>query len=152
MPAQPPNVILILADDMGLGDISCLNGGLTRTPNLDRLVGEAVWFNQGYSGSAVCASARAALLTGRYLACISFLDAQVGRVLDELARLDLAKNTAVVFWSDHGFHLGEHNLWTKTTNYELDTRVPLIVAAPGAARAGARTQALVELIDLYPTL
>jgi arylsulfatase A len=67
-PAPPasPNVILILADDMGLGDLSCFNGGLSRTPNLDRLVGDGVWFNQGYSASAVCAPARAALLTGRY--------------------------------------------------------------------------------------
>jgi len=87
-----------------------------------------------------------------YLASISFLDAQVGRVLAELERLGLARNTMVVFWSDHGFHLGEHNLWGKTTNYELDTRVPLIVAAPGVTKGGGRTRALVELLDLYPTL
>jgi iduronate 2-sulfatase len=87
-----------------------------------------------------------------YLACISYLDAQVGRVLAELERLDLARNTVVVFWSDHGFHLGEHNLWAKTTNYEWDTRVPVIIAAPGVAKAGTQTRALVELIDLYPTL
>jgi len=86
-----------------------------------------------------------------YLAGISFLDAQVGRVLDELGRLGLAEKTIVVFWSDHGFHLGEHNLWAKTTNYELDTRVPLIVAAPDV-RGGTRAGGLVELLDLYPTL
>lgn len=86
-----------------------------------------------------------------YLACISFLDTQVGRVLGELERLGLARNTIVVFWSDHGFHLGEHNLWAKTTNYELDTRVPLIVAAPGIA-GGSRAPGHVELLDLYPTL
>ena len=57
----------------------------------------------------------------------------------------------MVFWSDHGFHLGEHDLWGKTSNYELDARVPLIVAAPGV-RAKARTEALVELIDVFPTL
>lgn len=64
--ASPPNVILILADDMGLGDIGALNGGLSRTPHLDQLMAEGLWFNQGYSGSTVCAPARAALLTGRY--------------------------------------------------------------------------------------
>jgi arylsulfatase A-like enzyme len=69
-----------------------------------------------------------------------------------LERLDLARNTIVVFWSDHGFHLGEHNLWAKTTNYELDTRVPLVIAAPGVTKDGTRTTALVELLDLYPTL
>jgi iduronate 2-sulfatase len=86
-----------------------------------------------------------------YLAGISFLDAQVGRVLAELRRAGLEDNTIVVFWSDHGFHLGEHDLWGKTSNYELDARVPLIVAAPGV-RGNARTAALVELIDVYPTL
>ena len=87
-----------------------------------------------------------------YLACVSFLDAQVGRVLSELERLGLAERTIVVFWSDHGFHLGEHALWGKTSNYELDTRVPLLIAAPGIARAGGAAAGLAELLDLYPTL
>jgi len=87
-----------------------------------------------------------------YLACVSFLDAQVGRVLGELGRLGLAERTIVVFWSDHGFHLGEHALWGKTSNYELDARVPLLIAAPGVARAGGAAPGLAELLDLYPTL
>lgn len=86
-----------------------------------------------------------------YLACISFLDAQVGRVIAELDRLGLGKDTIIVFWSDHGFHLGEHSLWCKTTNYELDTRVPLLVAAPGIT-GGKRVGGLVELLDVYPSL
>lgn len=87
-----------------------------------------------------------------YLAGISFLDAQLGKVLDELERQDLAKNTVIVFWSDHGFHLGENSLWCKTSNFEHDARVPLIVASPGLATAGEATSSFVELIDLYPTL
>ncbi|MDP6444711.1 MAG: sulfatase-like hydrolase/transferase, partial [Pirellulaceae bacterium] len=87
-----------------------------------------------------------------YLAGISYLDAQVGKVLQELERLRLRENTVVVFWSDHGFHLGEHSLWCKTSNFEHDAHVPLIIAAPNANRPGAKTAALVELLDLYPTL
>ena len=86
-----------------------------------------------------------------YRACVSFVDAQVGRVLDELERLELAENTVVVFFGDHGYHLGENGVWTKMTNFELGTRVPLIVRVPGIS-AGQRTAALVELVDLYPTL
>jgi iduronate 2-sulfatase len=86
-----------------------------------------------------------------YYAGISYLDAQVGKVLDELDRLGLAANTIVVFCSDHGFHLGEHGLWCKTSNFELDARVPLVIAAP-QRQAGGTTQALAELLDLYPTL
>ena len=85
-----------------------------------------------------------------HLAAISFLDAQVGKVLAELDRLGLRERTIVVFWSDHGLHVGERGLWGKATNYELDTRAPLIVSAPGLAPG--RTSALVEFVDLYPTL
>jgi iduronate 2-sulfatase len=87
---------------------------------------------------------------GHY-AAISYLDAQVGKVLNELDRLNLQDKTIIVFWSDHGLHLGEHGLWSKTTCFELDTRVPLIIAAPDY-QGGQRTDALVELLDIYPTL
>jgi iduronate 2-sulfatase len=87
-----------------------------------------------------------------YYASVSYVDAQVGRITDELDRLGLAAGTVIVVWSDHGFHLGENGQWGKKTNTELDLRVPLIVVAPGVTPAGARTPAMVELVDLYPTL
>ncbi|MFP6588822.1 MAG: sulfatase-like hydrolase/transferase, partial [Pirellulaceae bacterium] len=87
-----------------------------------------------------------------YFACISYIDAQIGRVLQELERSDLSDNTIVVLYGDHGYHLGEQGLWGKTTNFELDTRVPLIVRTPGMKAAGESSSSLVELLDLYPTL
>ena len=87
-----------------------------------------------------------------YYAAISYMDAQVGKVLDELDRLSLRENTVVVLWGDHGWKLGEHDAWCKHSNVELDTHVPLIVAAPGQTKPGQSTKALVEFVDLYPTL
>ncbi len=69
-----------------------------------------------------------------------------------LDRLGLRENTVVIVWSDHGWKLGEQQIWCKMTNDEVDTRVPLIVRAPGMATAGRHSEALVELVDLYPTL
>ena len=86
-----------------------------------------------------------------HLAAISYLDAQVGKVLTKLDQLGLRENTVIIFWSDHGLHLGEHGLTRKTTVFELDANVPLIVATP-QHQGGQRTRALVELVDLYPTL
>jgi iduronate 2-sulfatase len=88
-----------------------------------------------------------------YYACVSFIDAQVGRLLDELDRSGLTENTIVVFWSDHGYHLGEHNgIWQKRTLFEQCARTPLIIRAPGAAGNGQPCQRIVEFVDIYPTL
>lgn len=87
-----------------------------------------------------------------YLAAISFLDAQVGKVLNELKKLQLDKNTIIVFTADNGFHAGEHGQFGKWTNFELGARVPLIISAPGTGQQGKSSLSLVELVDLYPTL
>jgi iduronate 2-sulfatase len=87
-----------------------------------------------------------------YYASVAFIDAQVGRVIAELDRLKLTDNTIIVLWGDQGYHLGENGQWGKKTNTELDLRVPLIVIAPGHTHPATRTSALVELLDLFPTL
>lgn len=87
-----------------------------------------------------------------YFAAISYTDAQIGKLLDELDRLDLRKNTIVILWGDHGWKLGEHDAWCKHSNTENDTNAPLILSVPGMKNAGAHTRALVEFVDVYPTL
>lgn len=86
-----------------------------------------------------------------YYASISFMDAQVGRVVNALDRLGLAENTVIVFTSDHGYHLGEHGLWQKMSLFEESARVPLLLVAPGAAKGGV-AKSPVSHIDLFPTL
>ena len=87
-----------------------------------------------------------------YYAGVSFTDAQVGKVLAELDRLGLRKNTIVILWGDHGWKLGEHDAWCKHSNVENDVNAPLILSVPGMKNAGAHTDALVEYVDIYPTL
>ena len=87
-----------------------------------------------------------------YHACVSYVDAQVGRVLAELDRLGLAESTVVVLWADHGYHLGEQGTWTKRTAWEIATRVPLVIRCPGRGTTDTKVDAIVELLDIYPTL
>ena len=88
-----------------------------------------------------------------YYACVSFIDAQVGRLLDALDRLGLADDTIVVFWSDHGYHLGEHGgIWQKRTLFEQGSRSPLIIRAPDQAGNGTASPRIVEFVDVYPTV
>jgi uncharacterized sulfatase len=88
-----------------------------------------------------------------YHACVSFVDAQVGRLLDALERLNLAENTIVVLWSDHGYHLGEHNgVWQKRTLFEEGARAPLIIRAPKAKGNGQECRRVVEFVDIFPTV
>ncbi|CAN5904051.1 sulfatase [soil metagenome] len=87
-----------------------------------------------------------------YYACISYMDAQVGRLLDALDREGLADNTIIVLWGDHGWQLGDHGLWHKHTNFELAARAPLIISLPGQKTAGRKCEVPVEFVDVYPTL
>lgn len=87
-----------------------------------------------------------------YFACVSYVDSQIGKVLKELKQLKLDQNTIVVLWSDHGWHLGEHGMFGKQTNFEIATRSPLLIKVPGMAQPGVKTPSLVETVDLYPTL
>ncbi len=96
--------------------------------------------------------AQARLLKHGYYASVSYVDAQVGRLLDQLDSLGLAKNTIVVLWGDHGYKLGEHNSWAKMTNYQIDTHSPLIIRAPGVIPEGLKIRPMVEFVDVYPTL
>lgn len=87
-----------------------------------------------------------------YFANTTYMDAQVGEVLAALAKSSAADNTLIVFVGDHGYHLGEHEQWGKTSCYELDARVPLVVVSPGSKAAGTSVASVVELVDLFPTI
>ncbi len=104
------------------------------------------WPSFGVSREQAIESKRA------YYAAISFVDAQIGRLLDALDRLQLTDKTIVVFWSDHGYHLGEHGLWMKQSLFENSARAPLIIASPSQKAKGQGSSRVVEFVDIYPTV
>jgi len=87
-----------------------------------------------------------------YYASVTYMDAQLGKVLDALEETGFADNTIVVLWGDHGFHLGDHGVWTKHTNYEQAVRIPVIIRTPDRRNAGKNAIQLTETVDIYPTL
>ena len=99
-----------------------------------------------------CSDELARQLIHGYYACVSYTDAMIGRLLDELDRLKLTDHTVIILWGDHGWKLGEHAGWCKHTNFELDTHVPMILSIPSMKTAGKRSWALTEYVDIYPTL
>lgn len=134
---------------------SAKNVGLKMPPKPNR--SEAIAWN-GYEMRSYLdvpyhgeiSKARQMELIHAYSACVTFVDAQIGRLLSVLEDKGLRENTIVMLWSDHGWHLGELSAWGKMTNYEVGTRVPFIVSAPG--RNPGRTPSLAALLDVYPTL
>lgn len=111
---------------------------------------DAIHVPKPHEGSVSEADARR--FRHAYFASVSFIDAQIGKLLDALDQQKLTDNTIVVLWSDHGWKLGEHNGWGKMTNLEIDTRIPLIIRAPQARANGQRTNRIVESLDIFPTL
>jgi iduronate 2-sulfatase len=93
----------------------------------------------------------ARMLIHGYYACVSYMDAQLGLVMDALEENGLKENTIVVLVGDHGWKLGDHAMWCKHTNFELDTRIPMIISGPGIKR-NQKTSSFVEALDIYPTL
>ncbi len=87
-----------------------------------------------------------------YLACVSYVDAQIGMAIEALEQAGVRENTVIIVWGDHGWHLGDMGVWGKATNYEIATRVPMMIWTPEMKQRGAKTKALVELVDIYPTL
>lgn len=111
------------------------------------------YYHEEKGGQAIRISDKSARnLRHAYCAAVSYVDAQVGKVLDELERLGLAENTIVVVWGDHGWHLGDHTIWGKHTTFERSLRSTLIIRTPNMPQPGIASAGLVETVDLYPTL
>jgi arylsulfatase A-like enzyme len=87
-----------------------------------------------------------------YYACVSYIDVQIGRIMNELERLKLKDKTIVILWGDHGWKLGEHGSWCKHTDFEIDCNAPLVISVPGMEYQGKKTSALTEFVDIYPSL
>ena len=160
-----PNVLFIAVDDLK-PVLGCYGDPLVQSPHIDRLAARrtppdgapafapTMWGElRNYSDIPEVGplnDERARELIHGYYAATSYVDAQVGKLLDALDATGLAANTIIVLWGDHGWHLGDHGMWSKHTNYEQAARIPLIVAGPGITKG--RAAGLVESVDLYPTL
>lgn len=103
-------------------------------------------------GQAIFADSITRKLIHGYYASMTYMDAQLGRVISELKRLNMYENTIIVLWGDNGWHLGDHGYWTKHTNYEQANAIPLLIVAPGVTTPGSSTKQLTETVDVYPTL
>lgn len=126
-------------------DVPAMPAGYEKTVPAGALSATKPWPNFGTTVE------QARLTKQAYYAAISFVDAQIGRVVDALDRLGLRENTIIVFWSDHGYSLGTHGLWMKQNLFEDAARVPMIFAGPGI-KAGTPSPRIVEFVDVYPTL
>ena len=121
--AARPNVLMIAVDDLR-PELGTYGVSAVRSPHLDQLAATGLRFDRAYCQYAICGPTRASL----------------------------RENTIIVVWGDHGWHLGEYGIWGKATDYEVATRVPLIVSAPQVTARGRGTRALVEFVDVYPSL
>lgn len=128
------------------------NAPLMAINNLRELRGYSDFKKVTHPIKGILSEEQARLLRHGYSASVSYIDAQIGRLLDELNRLGLRENTIIVLWGDHGWKLGEHASWCKMTNYDIDTHVPLIISAPTIKARGKQCNRLVEFVDIYPTL
>jgi len=136
-----------------------LDAELPSTPHPDKPTGKTTWHGSGefmkynrWQKNPNSDPEFAMQIRKHYAACVSYADAQVGRILAKLDSTDVAKNTIVVLWGDHGWHLGEHAVWGKHTLFEESLRSPLIIKSPAVTSRGVHSDAIVETLDLFPTL
>lgn len=108
------------------------------------------WVND--TSNYIITKEREKILKHGYAACVSYIDAQIGKILNELERLNLHNNTIIVLWGDHGWHLGEYNIWGKYTNFDIALRSPLIIKTPEINNPGVSADGMVETVDIFPTL
>jgi arylsulfatase A-like enzyme len=153
LPFNAPSRYWELYDDAGMPPAPNADAPIGVDPAISlHKSGELTPRYTGLKQAGVVDEEEATRLRHAYAACVSYVDAQVGRVLDELDQLGLNDNTIVVLWGDHGWHLGEHGVWGKHSLHEVALRSPLIVRVPQQPHAGEPSGAIVESVDVFPTL